>query len=258
MPRRWLQKFEKKPGCWVFVPDSDTIQRGQEIKRKIESHWKPPPYYAHLNAGGHVEALRKHIASRLFIKADIHQFFNQINRTRVTRNLRDILGSYKLARSFADDSLVRLPNVKETITILPYGFVQSPIIASLCLYRSALGRYLDHLSKDGFTVSVYMDDIVISTIGDMHVAEEIRARLDEVAGRSRLSFSKRKTVGPAEEITAFNVKLRHGSMEIVDERLSEFQAEISKSDNPNQINGVIGYVRTVCPEQADFLLSVLS
>jgi hypothetical protein len=158
LSRRWLHKFELKPGCWVFVPDDETIERGREIKREIEAHWAVPPYYSHLNPGGHVEALRKHLGSNLFIRADINKFFNKISQTRVTRNLKKILGSYKLARQIAVESVVRLPNSSEKTFILPFGFVQSAIIASLCLRNSALGNYLEDLSCNGFSVSVYMDD----------------------------------------------------------------------------------------------------
>lgn len=43
--------------------------------------------------------------------------------------------------------------------ILPFGFVQLPIISSLCLFNSSLGNYLHN---SGINVSVYMDDIIIS------------------------------------------------------------------------------------------------
>jgi len=258
LSRRWLHKFELKPGCWVFVPDNETIERGREIKSEIEAHWAAPSYYAHLNSGGHVEALRKHLGSRLFIRADINQFFNQINRTRVTRHLKEILGSYRHGRQLADESVVRLPNASEKKFILPFGFVQSAIIASLCLRKSALGNYLEDLSRDGFIVSVYMDDIIISTCHDKAVADVALARLCALAEKSGLPLNPKKTVGPAEEVTAFNIRLGQGVMEVSSERLSGFQKSISSSPNESHINGVIGYVRTLCKDQADFLLSSLS
>lgn len=256
MSRRWLHKFEIKQDCWVFVPDEETIKRGNDIKCKIESHWQSPSYYAHLNVGGHVAALKSHLSSDLFIRADIHQFFNQINRSRVTRNLKNIFGSYKIGRQIADESVVRRPNIKDKKFILPFGFVQSPIIASVCLRNSALGGYLEQLPKENFIVSVYMDDIIISTCRSMESAEIIRERLIQVADKSGLSLNLNKTIGPAKEITAFNIKLMNGHMEISDERLSDFEKSICESENEYQINGILGYVKTVCPHQAYHLESL--
>ena len=256
MSRRWLHKFKIKQDCWVFVPDEETIQRGNDIKCKIESHWQAPYYYAHLNAGGHVAAIKSHLSSTLFIRADIHQFFNQINRSRVTRNLKNIFGSYKVARQIANESVVRLPNIKDKKFILPFGFVQSAIIASVCLRNSALGGYLEQLLKEGFIVSVYMDDIIISTCQSMKEAEIARSRLIEIANKSELPLNPHKTMGPAEEITVFNIKLMHGNMEIADDRLADFKKSIFESENKYQINGVLGYVTTVSPNQADYLKSL--
>jgi hypothetical protein len=52
----------------------------------------------------------------------------------------------------------------KTSFVLPFGFVQSPLMAGLCLANSKLGATLARLAKK-FTVTVYVDDIVISTKG---------------------------------------------------------------------------------------------
>jgi hypothetical protein len=152
----WDHKFELKPACWVFVPTEESKQHGYNLKQKIESKWRAPHYYFHLKSGGHVEALKKHLGNKYFAQADIKNFFNSISRSRVTRALNSLFKDYDLARSSACSSVVADPDSTEGEFILPFGFVQSPIIASLCLYQSALGRYLDRLVSTGFRVSVYI------------------------------------------------------------------------------------------------------
>ncbi|HEB57236.1 MAG TPA: hypothetical protein ENI98_13240 [Gammaproteobacteria bacterium] len=182
---QWAHRFELKPDCWVFVPTDESLLYGKKVKNEIESKWVTPYYYSHLKAGGHITALKSHIGNNYFIRADIKQFFNSINRTRVTRELKLIFNPYKLARSIACNSIVTKPNSNGKESILPFGFVQSPIIASLCLSKSALGRYLDKLGSTGFKVTVYMDDIIISTSQSYNTAELALSNLLDRAERSR-------------------------------------------------------------------------
>lgn len=247
---QWIHKFEVKPDSFVFVPDDQTIDRGREIKSKISSLWKPPYYYAHFRQGGHVAAIKRHLGNNLFIRADIKQFFNQVNRSKATRALYSIIGDYDQAREIACESVVAKPDSENREWILPFGFVQSPIIASLCLNKSALGSYLNKLEGNGFKVSVYMDDIIISTSLCYEAAEEILDTLRQKAARSKFDLNPDKTVGPAEQITAFNIQLTNGSIEITDERLSDFEVSLMNTGNKYVIDGILGYVRTVCPEQA--------
>jgi hypothetical protein len=256
LPSRWLHRFELKPDCWVSVPDDDTIHRGRFIKRKIESLWKPPSYYAHLHPGGHVLAIQRHLENTIFFRADIHQFFNSINLSRVTRSLKRILRSYKDARDCAVDSVVVKPEADSRSYILPFGFVQSVIISSLCLRDSALGKYLDVLKKAGFCVTVYVDDIIVSTKNDIEMAREAFKGIKDKAARSHFSLNREKTFEPCREITAFNIKISHGKMALHGDRLEKFREKISTPFADSTRNGIIEYVRSVCPEQADYLLTL--
>lgn len=47
--------------------------------------------------------------------------------------------------------------------VLPYGFAQSPLLASIDLDMSLLGRLLIQLQREGLTLSVYVDDIIVSS-----------------------------------------------------------------------------------------------
>ena len=117
--QRWTHKFELKPGCWIFVPNDATQESGLIIKREIDNKWKPPHYYAHLRKGGHVSALKKHLGNDLFICADIDQFFNRINLSRVTRELKSIFRNYSKSRRIACESVVLFPESSEKKYILP-------------------------------------------------------------------------------------------------------------------------------------------
>ena len=145
----WINRFELKPNCWVYVPSKESRKEGKAIKSTIEKHWLPPSYYCHLKPGGHVKALKLHINSNFFIRAYISQFFNSINRTRVTREFKKIYPSYTIARKNACKSVVPSPFEKGNF-ILPYGFVQSLIIASICLFKSRLGKFLTGLVSKGY------------------------------------------------------------------------------------------------------------
>lgn len=251
---QWLHKFEIKPECWVFVPNSETVERGREIKNEISSLWKPPYYYAHFKNGGHVAALKRHLGNNLFIRADIKHFFNQVNRSKVTRSLNNLIKNYPVAREIACESTVIKPNGDPGEYILPFGFVQSPIVASLCLCTSALGDYLNLLEGKGFTVSVYMDDIIISTSLPYAAAQEAYVQLGLKAARSNFHLNPDKTIGPVESISVFNINLSKGSMEITKERLTDFENSLIETKNEYVVDGILGYVQTVCPKQASDLV----
>ena len=246
---RWVSKFQIKPNSWVFVPTEEMIQYGLILKQSIEKHWIPPNYYYHLRDGGHVKALKVHIESQFFIFIDIQNFFGSINRSRVTRCIKDCFG-YDVAREIAIKSTVKSQNK----FILPFGFVQSPIIASLCLYKSRLGTYLHKLKRKKIAnVSVYMDDIIISD-NDVEPLRDIMDEITDVAIRAGFVFNRDKTLEPSEKITAFNINLSHGSLEIQEERFKEFCTTYAKSESDDQRQGILNYILSVNKAQADKII----
>src|SRR5690606_31651017 len=86
-------------------------------------------------------------------------FFYSIARNRVARALQDV--GVTRARHYAKWSCVRNP-YGDPRYVLPYGFVQSPILATLVLNCSAVGSFLRSLPAH-VTVAVYMDDISLSS-----------------------------------------------------------------------------------------------
>lgn len=245
----WIHKFEIKPNSWVFVPDDQTAIRGREIKEVISSHWKPPYYYAHFKQGGHVSALKRHLKNNLFVQADIKQFFNQVNKSKVTRSVHSILKGYEQSREIACESTVPFPNSDPINFILPFGFVQSPILASLCLNKSALGSFLHSLPGKGYEVSVYMDDIIISSSLPLDEVSSMLEELKYKADKSKFELNQEKTHGPVDQITAFNISLSKNSLTITDDRLTEFERRLVETENEYVINGILGYIQTVNPKQ---------
>jgi len=249
---RWISRFEIKPNAWVFVPTSEFIRYGTEIKQTVAKRWHSPRYYYHLRDGGHVSALKKHIKHKHFIHLDIQNFFGQINRSRATRCLKDYF-SYSEARKIAIKSTVALPRSAIKKYILPFGFVQSAIIASLCLHKSTLGKHLHQLAKKSdLTVSVYMDDIIISS-NNQHQLEEVLVSVEVAAEKAGFPLNKTKQEGPCDQITAFNILLTENELKITDERLDEFIEAYKASTNPNQKDGIFNYINCINSNQVSFL-----
>jgi hypothetical protein len=249
--KKWSSRFELKPGKWVYVPSADSVALGLEIKNAVQKHWTAPPYFYHLQAGGHVAAMKSHMSAASFLRVDIQDFFGSINKTRVTRCLKARF-SYAKARAWANGSTVRVPHAEPARYIVPFGFVQSPIIASLCLDDSALGTALRKLHASGdVTVSVYVDDIIISA-DDQEKCEVALNSLKDAAAKALFSLHATKQQGPAATISAFNIELAHAFLEVTAERLADFTAAMPSASGFRR-QGIIGYVASVNEAQADQL-----
>lgn len=247
---KWTNRFEIKPGTWVFQPSLETVNQGKLIKRLVLSKWTPPDFYYHLRKGGHLSALKSHCEHQFFVHLDLKRFFNSISRSRVTRHLKPILG-YERAREFAVDSTVKLADGKNEKHSLPFGFVQSPILASLCLDKSKLGSELKRLDLiPNVKVSLYVDDIVLSCATKKD-AKEYMDRLIEAIQKSGFSINTDKIQGPSETITAFNVELSNRQLRVCQSRMDHFSSAYQASDNYHELAGLVSYVESVNPSQAN-------
>jgi hypothetical protein len=216
----------------------------------VEARWRPPKNYFHLTNGGHVKAIGAHVHNTVFAHLDIQDFFGHINASRVTRWLKPLVG-YSKAREFAKASTVAHPD--HGGVVLPFGFVQSPILASLCLFHSALGRCIVELPQElGVLVSVYMDDIIVSAADNSVLVDAVKL-LDESAARSGFPIHPDKREDPGPKITAFNIGLAHQSLRIEDERWNSFVNDFQGSDNEFVRKGIQSYVRSVNLDQANKL-----
>ena len=249
---KWIHKFQIKSGTWVFVPSEESVNYGYYVKEMVETYWSPPRNYFHLMDGGHVKALRSHINNSFFARLDIEDFFGCINKSRVTRCLKDYL-PYETARKIAVASTVLHPVNQTTKYTLPFGFVQSPIIASMCLHKSRLGKVLHevHNSTDHL-VSVYMDDIIISGNDRDHMLGYLQD-IKDAAVRSRFFLNHTKEEGPSEKITAFNIELSNRQLEITQNRMELFESAYLQAAGNDQREGIIGYISSVNKGQAEKL-----
>lgn len=194
-------------------------------------------------------AVKLHASSPFVASLDLTRFFDQISRSRVLRALKKIGFSYADAWEYACDSTVQKKNGKNGFSI-PFGFVQSPMLASICLRHSALGRAISVLSRR-LNVSVYVDDITVSGGTAEEVADGIE-ELERAAARSGFMFNPAKTQPPSNSIVGFNIRFGSGEMRIVPDRM-EMLAEKFQTGNEFQQMGVAGYVWTVNQSQLDEL-----
>lgn len=241
MIAKWANRFQLKPGRWIYEPTTESVEIGREIKAAIEAKWRPPGYYYHFRSGGHLAAVKTHFGNTTFWHGDIENFFGSINRSRLTRCLKPLVG-YKKAREWAIQSTV--PNPDKSAHVLPYGFIQSQLLASLCLRHSALGKCLHEL-RNACSISVYVDDIIASSNGNL--ASE-SALIVKAAARSEFTLGPAKLQGPAAEIAAFNIAIKAHSIALTDRRWTEFKVALADpACSEERRQALITYINLVDP-----------
>lgn len=245
----WSTRFEINPGKWVYVPSQFGRDEGKLFLDSLVSKWHPPPFFFHLRPGGHLAALRLHQQRRYFASLDISNFFGSINRTRITRVLKPLLG-YSKARKIAQSSVIAQYDSGGYCYRLPYGFVQSMFIASMCLADSAFGKALARQHKAGdISLSIYVDDIILSSDNLDH----LRAIVDgliPIAKRSGWILAEDKCQSPSTSVTAFNIELAYESMQLTADRLATFLSAYNCSTSDQERKGIASYVAAVNAKQA--------
>lgn len=245
---RWVVKFEVKPGSWVYVPTKQVADYGRQVHDELLKRYSCPSYYFHLQSGGHLAALHHHINDHFFAHLDIKNFFGSISRTRITRSLKDIL-SYQIARDVAKKSTVPVSNGQGHSHCLPYGFVQSPLLASICLHRSHFGKVIEKLHQTGYVrISLYMDDLIVSGMNEA-ITKMAFELLKKSASKSHFELNATKEAKQQPQIECFNISLSHRLLEITHRRLIEFSERYHANDNQFVREGIIGYIKSVNPTQ---------
>jgi len=212
-------KYDRR-GKPVFAPSKVGRRIGQEIKDAVEASFAFSPIYFHFRPGGHVAAIHHHRPRRFFARVDIARFFYSISRRRVQSAL-DRLGVGNAA-FYAKWSTVANP-FEAPRYALPYGFVQSPILASLVLASSTVGEHLGSLPPE-VTVSVYVDDISLSS-DDLGALEAAYHATIGVLEADNFQVSADKLRPPAAAIDVFNCDLAHGHAKVRDDRIGQFMAD---------------------------------
>ena len=123
-------------------------------------------------------------------------------------------------------------------------------MASLALDKSRLGKELRQLRKEGVRVSVFVDDILLSHDGDKLRLEEASDRVLEAAQTAHFLIPDTKIQRPGSCITAFNIAVNSGSMNITSERIGRFLDQLAFSRGSPRERAIIGYVASVNATQA--------
>jgi reverse transcriptase-like protein len=216
----YLHKFVLPNGHQVFVPSASARKAGAVVHADIRRRWRVPHYFYHLRTGGHLAAAKAHLADRYFSTLDISGFFNSVTRSKIYRALRCIGIDRRKAWEIAQQSTVEKTPGSFS---LPYGFVQSPILASLALDRSALGRGIATLARSNHVqLSCYMDDVVLSGLEECAV-ENGRLALIDAAHLSSFVIHPTKSQLPGPQITVFNIVLSNGKMALAADRMAKFE-----------------------------------
>jgi hypothetical protein len=247
MHPQYQSRFELKPGTWVFVPTDESRDFGSALIKRVLKRWTPPKYLYNLKEGGHVAAARLHCASANIVRLDIDRFFDRVTRTKVARALRaigfDAADSFDAARA---STVIKPGSIGFSI---PFGFVQSPLLASLVLDRSALGRQLRQIRKSGANVSVYVDDILVSAEANSTV-KNASDGLRNAATASNLPLNEAKSqLQPKGAAEAFNLHIGGGELRVNGERMTRFRADAFDATF-EQLEGYARYLHSVNEDQA--------
>jgi hypothetical protein len=231
-------------GKFIFVPNELCVRRGERLLHFF-SKTEFPEYFFHYRAGGHISALHQHLPGNFFFKIDIQNFFYSIARERVFRALRE--WNFRPGGNYARWSCVRNPYANGPRYVLPIGFIQSTLLASLALMRSPVDAAIQRAKQKGVFVSVYLDDF----IGSHQHEEVLRATYEDILQsleEARLTVNANKLTPPSAAIVAFNCDLSHGTVAVAHERIARFIAE---ARGPASQQAFDMYRRRVASQNAD-------
>ncbi len=208
-------KLKDKP---VFAPSDLGRRIGLDIKEKIENAYNFDNFFYHLRQGGHVAALHTHRQYQYFCKLDITNFFYSVSRHRISR----CLNSIGIARKnhYARWSVVKNPFDNGPDFVLPYGFVQSPILATLVMAKSELANTIRQLPEN-INATVYVDDILLSS-NDLTILTDCYTTVRNAIEKSNFQINITKSVAPINQISAFNCDMQHGITNVNQDRIDEF------------------------------------
>lgn len=209
-----------KNGKPIFVPNPFGEELGRKLKRKVAKKYTFDKFIYHFKEGSHVVALHRHRKNAFFCRVDLSRFFYSIKRNRLKRVLKDI--GIPKPEYYAKWSTVKNPFAGGGY-VLPYGFVRSPILATLILSESPIGTYLRAL-PDTITPSVYMDDLCLSGQDQAALKEAFDGLVVAVAAAG-FTLNDEKTREPAAKIDIFNCSLENGNTAVLPDRIDEFFAE---------------------------------
>lgn len=245
-------RYELKPGRYVYIQRKNAAIVGKAIIKQVLKKYSPHRIFFHLERrGGHVAALRLHQESAFFSRFDIVNFFGQITRTRVARSLRTVGFKPNRAFNIAMESVV----VENGRKVLPYGFRQSPVLATLAMEYSHLGSELKMLAEAGFLVSVYMDDVLIS--GEFKdVLEEASNAIVNAANRAGFPLSTDKRAVAVASVDSFNCHIEASEITVLGERMEKFVNDHRSKGEAGQ-RAIEKYIAAVSIDELNRFLAMI-
>src|SRR3546814_7659129 len=90
------------------------------------------------------------------------------------------------------------------------------------------------------TITVYVDDITLSGPNEHSVGEAIAA-LETAAALSGFTFNADKAQPPGNRVRSFNITFGSGTMEVVEDRIAEFEIAI-RGGSDQMIASIVGSV----------------
>lgn len=245
----YIHKFEVKPGRLVFAPGSACIARGQKIVGRVSQLWNPSPIFYHLGRrGGHVAAMRPHVNQAFKASVDISNFFGCVTRPKLKRALRKIALSEHVAFEIAYDSCVNENGQRH----LPYGFVQSMLLATLVMDQSRLGHFLEATRYQGLRVTVYVDDIILSH-NDLEILTQFYEQLLVEVEASGFEVALAKCSPPSVAVPAFNCEVSD-ILRISGARMQRFAEQLIVATDQGR-ESIARYVAAINAEQANELVT---
>ena len=215
--KNYEYSYRNAKGKPVFAPSAEGREIGRKVKELVSEAVEFDSIYYHLKPGAHVSALHAHRDNTWFSRIDLKNYFYSISRNRINRELRGI--GVRHHERFSKWSTVRNPYETPSYS-LPYGFVQSPILATLAFQNSAVGTLLRDMPAE-VTVSVYLDDIGLSSSNPDLLRKAHHATLRAVE-ESNFVVNMDKTAAPSDQMVLFNCDLTHASANVRAERIDEF------------------------------------
>jgi hypothetical protein len=220
MLENYIHKYQAR-GKYIFTPNEACKAKGDRLLRFFKNH-EFPDYFFHYKTGGHVAALHSHLQNNFFFKIDLQNFFYSVSRNRVAEALRAF--GFHPARTFAKWSSVRNPYSDGPAYVLPIGFVQSPLLASLVLLRSPVAAAIERARDKAVNITVYFDDFIGSGLSVDAVTPAYEEMLSSFK-EANLKPSPYKLAPPAAAVKAFNCDLSRGRVEVTPERIDRFFSE---------------------------------
>lgn len=195
--------------------------------------------------------MKVHVGHSCLASVDLTQFFPSVTRTMVARSLRKLVYPDRKAFNTAMESCVVAGGQK----FLPYGFPQSMCLATLVVENSALGSTLKSAVAAGVSVSMFVDDIIISANNDDLVVEYFE-KIQVSARDSGFQVSASKVTPPGDEVASFNCRVSD-SIELLPQRIERFKEQLQFASDPGKA-AILRYVSGLNQQQHDELLAFIA